>query len=144
MKKPSWTFVVRDTQEIVIQKVLDETPADEPWVVITDKQGNFVALFIREEFLTRFRWDDNIEVCGEFLHTLWGSDSVPVIEQSSGRIYAPCCRYDRYAKLKRGWRAAPVNFLGEDGKQVKISSRDIDVLKRAQKFIRIVERNKGK
>jgi hypothetical protein len=135
MKKPSWSFNVRDTQEIIIQRILNETPADEPWVVITDKRGDFVALFIRKEFLMRFGYGDDIVVCGEPLHLLWGSDNVPVFEQSSGRIYAPCCHCERYEGLK-GWRASPVNFIGEDGKQVKISSQDIDALRVAQGFIR--------
>ena len=135
MRKPSWSFTVRDSSEIDIQRILNETPEDEQWVVITDKHGNPVALFIRKEFLRRFRYGDDIVVCGESLHELWGSDNVPVFEQSSGRIYAPCCHRDRYEGLK-GWSAAPVNHIGKDGKQVKISSRDIDVLKGAQRFIR--------
>ena len=142
MKKPSWSFVVRNTKEIDVQRILNETPADEPWVVITDKLGDFVALFIREEFLMRFKlkraWlrEDNIIVGGEPLCALWGYDKPPVIEQQlSGRIYAQCCHYESGEKLK-GWRAAPVNFIGCDGKQVKISPQDIDALKGAQKFIR--------
>jgi hypothetical protein len=136
MKKPTWSFTVRNTADIDIQRILNETPDGEPWVVITDKHGNPVALFIREEFLIKFTGEEAIEVCGEYLNPFWRNIGVPLLLEESGILYSPqtCVLIGRLI----GWRVN-INKKGEVDRlpSNKITSDDIEALKKAKNLKRI-------
>ena len=127
--KPSWSFVVTDTKDIDVQRILDETPAEEQWVVLADKRSNPVALFIRQGFL--FRVVDTLSradypVCDEPLSPSWGFGRTPLFRLDTDGRY----RIDGYYGFKAllGWRCRSSD-MDQSGKPF---ADNIKTLRRAQ------------
>jgi hypothetical protein len=105
-KKPSWSFTAHDVEEIDVNRVLRETPADTPWVVIADKFGEPVLLCIREEYLERFTEDDRISVCGTNLQRAWGDTAIPNFGHNNGCLTVPKNAISPGRRVIDGWRVS--------------------------------------
>jgi hypothetical protein len=127
-RKPSWKFTVSSIDDVDVNRILRETPQGEPWVVITDKLGTPVLICIRDEYLERFSFDDNIKVCGTRLYGCWGLAFIPCFGHDDGRLTASSTGNQ---SVLDGWRVSynSLHLEAED---------DVRTLVRANKYVRRV------
>ncbi len=108
-RRPDWSFIVNQVSEIDFDRILNETPAYRNWVVVADKVGKPVVIFIRQSHLNKFDFGDGFIVAGENLHSKWGCKYYPRLLFSGNIIYPPSCREFEYKYIKSDWRASKSN-----------------------------------
>jgi len=94
-----------------MREILDDTPAETPWVIIGSSPTRPIGLFIRDSLLASFAFsqDDAPSVVGEKIRPEWGTHDCPNLTIKGGelalgdQLYTPC----------PGWRFAPVSVLYE-------------------------------
>jgi hypothetical protein len=131
-KKPQWSFVVNNVDEIDVPRILREAPSESNWVVIADRRGVPVELFIRNSFLEQFEWGDMILVCKDQLRPGWGVRHLPYLKQVTGTLKAPIMGGWNNEDLPAGWRAGGANISHRGC----VTPEDIRTLEKAKEFIR--------
>lgn len=90
-------MILSNLNEVSIEEIIQRMK-DEPFFALLLHTSDKWAIFISDEFLSRFTSTDGVKVCGQVIYELWGEARIAVCHKRAGYAF-----YDHADLNLRDW-----------------------------------------